>query len=167
MWPGCTVCATWISEKEKTLGAAQRDNLEAWKKQTLGRNSQQLTRSSQRKKGPSGASQSASPEAAGGVFLTWPTRWLGARLCSRERLRSAEARWAALLGQGGQSGSAKTDQPLSGLSLCVLQKALVCVCYLLSFGQNGFLFSPIFSLSPTTPDMRHKAGQGGVQPCLP
>lgn len=154
MWPGCTVCsATWISE-EKTLGQLRGTIWKLrWKKQTLGRNSQQLTRSSQRKKGPSGASQSASPEAAGGVFLTWPTGWLGARLCSRERLRSAEARWAGAAGPGRAEwlSQDRSASVWAGFVLCFRRPSFACMLPA-QFWANGFLFSPIFPLSPTTPD---------------
>ena len=56
-----------------------------------------------------------------------------------------------LLGQGGQSGPAKTDQPLPGLGLYWASEGLVfLVCYLLSFGQMDF-YSHLSSPSPPQP----------------
>lgn len=93
-----TVCsAAWISE-EKTLGQLRGTIWKLrWRDRPLGGIA---SNSPGRKKGPSGASRSASPEVAGGVFLTWPTGWLGAGLWSRECLRSVEARLAGAAGPG-------------------------------------------------------------------
>ena len=93
------------------------------------------------------------------MFLTWPTGWLGARLCSREHQHSAEARQVGAAGPGRAEWPSqdRSASAWAGFVLCFGRPSFSCMLPA-QFWANGFLFSPIFLLSPTTPDT------GGIKP---